>query len=632
MFRIFKSFYLILVCSFLLVNPKTITAQSSDLEPVVLIPGIMGSWSMDVLFKNKSVVDGWKFPPTDQTWDNMIDALEKAGYEKDKTLFIAFYDWRQHNTNSVVDYLMPTIDKAVVNSPTGKVDIVAHSMGGLIARSYIQGSRYRDDVDQLVMLGTPNYGSGDVYTLWEGGIVPNNWPGKEKIGIGSYLWYMTTATQQTADNYDTIHTFIPSIKELLPTYNYLEDSEGNIKNTEDLVDARNSFLNNLNIPSFTGKKIFDRIKGITIVAGKGEATVGNVPVVERGAPETKLWADGLPNPLPPERNVAEGDNRVLLSSAFIDEFDLIPPAPVQNFLQKFFAKLLPTVYAQTELGDFLVKLQVDSKHGDLPTTAIDKVFGALSLSEPTIAYVPPAEPDNITSFWFASPVEVEVTDPLGRIITKDLNSIPDAEYTGESDPNGVKMIIIPNGLDGEYKIKLKGTGDGSYHMAATRFTDLEDKIVTVEKEVKIGEIIEYKVNIGIDTSSEIIISEPTITEPDSENPPIEKSAIELIKELMSDLNKNFENGKIKNKGIYQSLMNDLKIAEKALEESLITRPIGEKLPKLHELKVKIAEKLAVKKLNDFISKIEDQSSKNKMEIEAATAMTEKARDVIEYIL
>ena len=90
MFRIFKSFYLILVCSFLLVNPKTITAQSSDLEPVVLIPGIMGSWSMDVLFKNKSVVDGWKFPPTDQTWDNMIDALEKAGYEKDKTLFIFF--------------------------------------------------------------------------------------------------------------------------------------------------------------------------------------------------------------------------------------------------------------------------------------------------------------------------------------------------------------------------------------------------------------------------------------------------------------------------------------------------------------------------------------------------------------
>ncbi|QTA81798.1 Alpha/beta hydrolase of unknown function, DUF915 [Desulfonema limicola] len=40
-----------------------------------------------------------------------------------------------------------------------KVNIVAHSMGGLNSRWYIQNNGYRNDVNKLVMLGTPNHGS-----------------------------------------------------------------------------------------------------------------------------------------------------------------------------------------------------------------------------------------------------------------------------------------------------------------------------------------------------------------------------------------------------------------------------------------------------------------------------------------
>ena len=43
-----------------------------------------------------------------------------------------------------------------------KVDIVAHSMGGLIARYYTNGySSYRNDVRKLFMVGTPNHGIGN---------------------------------------------------------------------------------------------------------------------------------------------------------------------------------------------------------------------------------------------------------------------------------------------------------------------------------------------------------------------------------------------------------------------------------------------------------------------------------------
>lgn len=41
-----------------------------------------------------------------------------------------------------------------------RVDLIGHSMGGLIARAYVEGSDYRGDVDHLIMVGTPNGGSG----------------------------------------------------------------------------------------------------------------------------------------------------------------------------------------------------------------------------------------------------------------------------------------------------------------------------------------------------------------------------------------------------------------------------------------------------------------------------------------
>ncbi|RLD73698.1 MAG: hypothetical protein DRJ10_17550, partial [Bacteroidetes bacterium] len=40
-----------------------------------------------------------------------------------------------------------------------KVDVVCHSMGGLMARYYAHGyKKYRDDVRKLIMIGTPNHG------------------------------------------------------------------------------------------------------------------------------------------------------------------------------------------------------------------------------------------------------------------------------------------------------------------------------------------------------------------------------------------------------------------------------------------------------------------------------------------
>ena len=44
--------------------------------------------------------------------------------------------------------------------PSIRAQFVCHSMGGLVARGYIEGPEYTAGIDRLIMVGTPNHGSG----------------------------------------------------------------------------------------------------------------------------------------------------------------------------------------------------------------------------------------------------------------------------------------------------------------------------------------------------------------------------------------------------------------------------------------------------------------------------------------
>jgi pimeloyl-ACP methyl ester carboxylesterase len=58
-----------------------------------------------------------------------------------------------------VPHLMAAIDNALAANPgQGKVILIAHSMGGLVSRAYLESANYRDDVVELYTLGTPHLG------------------------------------------------------------------------------------------------------------------------------------------------------------------------------------------------------------------------------------------------------------------------------------------------------------------------------------------------------------------------------------------------------------------------------------------------------------------------------------------
>jgi triacylglycerol esterase/lipase EstA (alpha/beta hydrolase family) len=57
-----------------------------------------------------------------------------------------------------VPYLIEAIDQAKQSTGQSKVIIIAHSMGGVISRAYIEGNGYRNDVESLFTLGSPHHG------------------------------------------------------------------------------------------------------------------------------------------------------------------------------------------------------------------------------------------------------------------------------------------------------------------------------------------------------------------------------------------------------------------------------------------------------------------------------------------
>jgi len=102
------------------------------------------------------LIHGWIGDQT--TWTYMIKELKKNAEFSCKTVFTFVYDSGlpiATNAKKLYDHL------DALNS-TGSIEIVAHSMGGLVSRCMIENSSYSDVADRvskLITLGTPHRGS-----------------------------------------------------------------------------------------------------------------------------------------------------------------------------------------------------------------------------------------------------------------------------------------------------------------------------------------------------------------------------------------------------------------------------------------------------------------------------------------
>lgn len=288
------------------------TATVNGNTPVLILPGIGGTmWTdgqAEQWYSERGISpDDLQIDPLLGVYDDLIKTYENLGYTQGEDLFVANYDWRMNpaplpgsdadidgqvdglDVSSLLDdeyeygvdylgYWLDQAEQAYKSANSGSelpyVNIVAHDAGGLVARSYIQSDLYNDSgntlpqVNDFVMMGVPNRGSGEAWNP-----LHNNWNADttsrivtSKLVSNAYDWMIDNETDIAGADYniaysdyapdtgsksfdDFIEEFVPTIRGLLATYDFLDTDASNAQQFEDVNTdpaQRNSLLLDLN--------------------------------------------------------------------------------------------------------------------------------------------------------------------------------------------------------------------------------------------------------------------------------------------------------------------------------------------------------------------------------------------------
>jgi pimeloyl-ACP methyl ester carboxylesterase len=198
-------------------------------DVAIVVPGIMGS----VLKLGEEVVwpgSAWEYwkesyakmeqlkvvdlTPADlirqvavlDVYGSLLRALERCGFEEKPrsgkpTLYVLPYDWRKDN-RLAAERLAELIGRALAEHPgETRITLVAHSMGGLVCRYYLESGKFQGPgisrVVRLITLGTPHRGA------------PEALPGIR--GLEKKLWLDGSQVREIAQD-----PKFPALYQLLP--------------------------------------------------------------------------------------------------------------------------------------------------------------------------------------------------------------------------------------------------------------------------------------------------------------------------------------------------------------------------------------------------------------------------------
>lgn len=140
------------------VQPESeVETETPGDQPIVLVHGFMDTTSTP-----------W--------WSYIHGYLQEAGYKESELHYLSFEKvpfLNFHSPVSNAEYLKEKVEE--VSEKSGKeVDIIAHSLGGIVARIYVEKMDGAQYVDDLITLGSPHQGT-----------------------YYSYIWYMYPGARDT---------------------------------------------------------------------------------------------------------------------------------------------------------------------------------------------------------------------------------------------------------------------------------------------------------------------------------------------------------------------------------------------------------------------------------------------------
>jgi len=482
----------------------SLAMEKMRVDPLVFIPGILGT-------EPPSYEDSALMDPFLRSYEPLLIDLQKRGYELDKTLFAFRVDWRDsitvvadHLAGSIPGFLETAnqagyVGEATTGLPASQIDLVVHSMGGLITRAYVEGTNYRDDIDKVVFIASPHRGFPDAYRVregltWDTFLEDNVY----ELGLGQVFngvlypvmigkrYQPTVAELEAGDcqtGYQTVkYLFVFCSREAL--YNWSHDPVKGVFSLLEMLpdEAVDPYLvcgdvsgvdctgtapypfgrepnplldgpDGLNAPDRL-QTLADRLglENIFVIFGSGSPTDVEYAVVRGGPP---LWAHG--EPIQPA--IGDGDGLVPAYSANLSL--IMPGIPPENVVELTGpeARHKPIMYHP----------QVLVQHVPQFLTG----YGGLDVTEYT-GFPPNLDPVEWIVFRAQCPVNLTVTDPLGRRVGFDPatgSSLLEIEGTIYAGP-GVEgqFIVIPNPEQGAYQFAGTAFADGEYALSAHRLT------------------------------------------------------------------------------------------------------------------------------------------------------------------
>jgi hypothetical protein len=268
------------------------SAAWSPLRPMLVLPGIAGTFAseqaIDTWITQRGIhPDGLQIDPLAGFYYDILRTLENAGYTLGVNLFAANYDWRVlpgPDPKNDLETGLPIFD-GVVRGVTAEsitdgtftygidylgywlvqameawaaandgeipatVDIIAHSTGGLVARTYIQSEAYNGTitlnggevelpkVHDLIMVGAPNRGASKAWSP-----LHNNFAADpayrvvlSKVMSKAYALHQAGVTidgpspifpGEQLSEIEFIDRYVPTIRGLLATYPFYIHNEG----------------------------------------------------------------------------------------------------------------------------------------------------------------------------------------------------------------------------------------------------------------------------------------------------------------------------------------------------------------------------------------------------------------------
>ncbi len=466
-------------------------------EPVIIVPGILGTklnrtsdgeevWPNTAkmffekgfngdIYLNDLILDGFgnqtlisSMNPTllldsafsNDVYGNFINSFVTSGYASGTDFFAFPYDWRLDIASST-QRLDTIVKSAIINSPTGKVNIIAHSLGGLLVKQYLRTATSTSFVDKLVLAGIPELGSPKAF---KGLTYGDNFSFEIVYGLFDIL------NQQRIK---IISQNMPAVYQLLPSRSYISRVGGYI------ADYTSSTAGLLDYDQSRGFMLRDtndsRNPTLLTRADSFHQTLDsagfNVPI------SSIYRVSGCQNPK------TIGDIRVQANNNFdIDSIDGDGTVPLKSATYSISGHDYFALYSQTGIDH--MGLVGDSRTVNLirdivATSTTPSLATGISTNQSDCGLILPNAPNETTiSFSTHSPVTLHIYDAQNRHLGPGANGdiemgIPGGDYELIGDNS---FAFVPGGT--AYKVVARATASGSFDLKAKVYGGIAVKSVT----------------------------------------------------------------------------------------------------------------------------------------------------------